>query len=226
MIPKIRMFFFYILLMVIFTISIFFMAVFKNSDSKIRTIRKAIVNILVNIFPFRAEVKGSFDNSAKILVINHQSDLDIIFLEYILDANPCWVAKKELGDIPFFGLALKLPKMILIDRKNKKEIIRMIRTTKERIKEGRVICIFPEGTRGDGKKLLPFKEGVKAIISTANAKIQPVIIKGSREVFDPKNFKINKKKFSVEFLEAYRPDFKSESWYDELENMMRKRFEG
>lgn len=223
---KIKMLFYYILLMLIFAISIFFMLIFKNSDSKISTIRKVIVTIFVNLFPFRGEVRGSFDKSANILVINHQSELDIIFLEYILDANTCWVAKKELGDIPFFGLALRLPKMILVDRKNKKEIIKMIRTTKERIKEGRVICIFPEGTRGDGEKLLPFKEGVKAIISTADAKIQPVVIKGSGEVLDKKNFKIRNKKFSVEFLEAYKPDFESDSWYAELENMMRKRFEG
>jgi 1-acyl-sn-glycerol-3-phosphate acyltransferase len=222
--PKIRMLFFYFLLILVIPISILLMLIFKNSDTKIRKIRKATASFFINLFSLKARIVGSPSPSANVLVLNHQSDLDIIFLEHYLDSNPCWVAKKELGDRPFFGLALKLPKMILIDRKDKKEIIRMIKTTKQRIKDGRTICIFPEGTRGDGDRLLPFKEGVKAIIKSANAKIQPVIIKGSREVFNPKNFILRKKEFSVEFLEAYKPDFENENWYKELEEMMQKRF--
>lgn len=223
--PKIRMLFFYFLLILAMTISILLMLIFKNSDSKIRKIRKTMASFFVNVFSFRAKIVGSPSPNANVLVLNHQSDLDIVFLEHFLESNPCWVAKKELGDIPFFGLALKLPKMILINRKDKKEIIKMIIAAKERIKDGRTICIFPEGTRGDGKKLLPFKEGVKGLIKATDAVIQPVVIKGSRDVFNPKKFTIRKKSFSVEFLEAYKPDFKNENWYKELEKIMQKRFE-
>lgn len=86
--------------------------------------------------------------------MNHQSLVDIVALETIYPKNLCWIAKKEIEDIPLFGHIIPAPRMISIDRSDKRSIIKMIKEGKERISEGRVLAMFPEGTRGYGDKLL------------------------------------------------------------------------
>lgn len=223
--PKIRMLFFHILLFFVMPFTILFMLAFRNNDSVIRKIRRGTAAIFVKLFGFRCQIKGQIDQNAKILVLNHQSDLDIIFLEYFHPQNICWVAKKELGDIPFFGLAMKLPKMILVDRKNKKEIISVIKTIRQRITEGRTVAIFPEGTRNDGEKFLPFKEGVKAMIEHAKSPVQPAVIIGSRAIFDPKSFSIEPGVMKLIFMPSFIPDTKNSDWYQNLRYSMEKTFQ-
>jgi len=54
--------------------------------------------------------------------------------------------------------------MIIIDREDKKSLVKLIKDAKDRLSKGRVIAIFPEGTRGNGKKLLKFKAGAQSIM--------------------------------------------------------------
>lgn len=200
--------------------TILFMLIFRGKDEKIRKIRVATAAIFVKIFGFKAHIHGELDKNASVLVLNHLSDLDIIFFEYFYPGNICWVAKKELGDIPFFGLAMKLPKMILIDRKDKRSAISMIRSVKERVDSGRVIAVFPEGTRGGGEHFLPFKSGVKPILEATKKAIQPVVLVGTREIFDPKEFKINNGSFDIFFMPSFTPNPNDKEWFSKLKNNM------
>lgn len=48
--------------------------------------------------------------------------------------------------------------MILINRESKREIVFLLKEAKDRLEQGRTLCIFPEGTRSKGEeKLLPLK---------------------------------------------------------------------
>jgi len=217
---KTKMFLFYLLLFLVMPFSIVLMLLFRKNDNYIRKIRVATATIFVKIFNFKYEVVGEPSMSTNILILNHLSDLDVIFFEYFYPRNICWVAKKELGDVPFFGLALKLPKMILIDRKDKRGGMALIKAIKKRIEEGRTICIFPEGTRGDGEKLLPFKSGTKAVIELQRQPIQPVVLNKTRDIFDPKGFRINSGSFRVEFLPPFMPDYGDKKWFDKLHKNM------
>jgi len=211
---------FYLLLFVVIPFTVIFMLIFRSSDEKIRKIRVLTATIFVKIFGFKAEIEGEIDKNASILVLNHLSDLDIIFFEYFYPRNICWIAKKELGDVPFLGLAMKLPKMILIDRKDKRSALSMIKSVKERIKEGRVVAVFPEGTRGNGDRFLPFKSGVKPVLEITKQPIQPVVLVGTRDIFNPKEFKINSGTFKIFFMPSFTPDSSDKEWFLKLKDDM------
>ncbi len=168
----------------------------------------------------KMEKIGEYDLEATLIVVNHQSASDIICLEGDHPLNICWVAKKQLGDIPFYGYALKLPEMILIDRDDKKGIIQLLREAKEKLQQKRPIVIFPEGTRGSGKReFLPFKPGAKILAEKLNLKIQPIIFINTRSVYDSNPINVKSNIARVVCMESFVPDV-STNWYEQLEKNM------
>ncbi|WP_086286843.1 lysophospholipid acyltransferase family protein [Campylobacter sp. P0085] len=166
---------------------------------------------------YKIDVIGSPDPRANMIIANHQSMLDIMALEEIHPANICWIAKKEIEDLPFFGNIIRVPKMISIDRKDPRSLPKIIKLAKERISEGRVIAIFPEGTRSNGDKILKFKSGANIIANKLNLVVQPVLIIGSRKIIDSKTISVNSGSFKVIYMDIV--DTSDENW---LENTRAK----
>jgi 1-acyl-sn-glycerol-3-phosphate acyltransferase len=48
------------------------------------------------------EQVGQMDESCDMVILNHQSLLDIIVIEHIHGRHLAWVGKKEITDLPFF----------------------------------------------------------------------------------------------------------------------------
>lgn len=172
---------------------------------------------------FKMERIGDFDKSAQILVLNHQGIMDIGYLEAYYPWDICWVAKKELGEVPLYGHALKAPKMILIDREDKKSLIYLIKEAKNKLNEGRILAIFPEGTRSKGgREFLPFKNGAKLLIEKYKLKIQPIVVVNTRNLFDTSTLEVRSRNARAICLEAYTPDFSNPKWYDDLRIKMQE----
>lgn len=53
---------------------------------------------------FSVEIEGKEDPEANMILLNHQSDIDIAILETSTKKDLAWVAKKELFEIPFSDL--------------------------------------------------------------------------------------------------------------------------
>lgn len=169
----------------------------------------------------KVERVGEYDKDAKLLVINHQSVTDIIYFEGFHPANLCWVAKKQLGEIPLYGHALKAPDMILIDREDKNGIVFLLKEAKRALAQNRLIAIFPEGTRSKGgEKFLPFKPGAKILASKLGLKIQPAVLINTRRLYNTSPLSIQTNKARVVLMEAFTPDFDDEEWYKKLEASM------
>ena len=198
-------------------ITIIAMYLFKNSNRKIRRIWGSVQFKLLNI---KIETEGELDESADMMIMNHQSLLDIVVFEYLHPKNPAWVAKKEIADLPIFGHILKAPKMIIIERESKSSLIKLLKDTKEKIAEGRPILIFPEGTRSDGTKIRKFKVGAKMIANKFKLKVQPVVLVGTNDIFDSKKLKQKGGIVKIVYLPTIQADKKNE-WYDEVETNMR-----
>ncbi len=174
---------------------------------------------------FHVERIGEFDTSAQLIVLNHQSVNDIMFLEGFHPSNICWVAKKQLGEIPFYGYALTLPEMILINREDKSGIVFLLKMAKEKLAQGRPIVIFPEGTRGEGKeKLLPFKPGAKVLAERLKLKIQPILLINTRKMYDTSPISSKTNKARLVALESFTPNFENPQWYEELETLMQETY--
>ncbi len=171
----------------------------------------------------KVEKIGEFDHTAQILVLNHQGIMDITYLEAYYPWDICWIAKKELGEIPIYGHALKAPRMILIDRESKKSLVFLLKEAKKKITQGRILAIFPEGTRSKGtRELLPFKNGAKTLIEQYNLKIQPIIMINTRKLFDDKAIEVTSSRARAICLEAFNPDLSNPNWYNELREKMQE----
>lgn len=106
--------------------------------------------------------------------------------------------------------------MISIDRKDKRSIIKMIKEGKERISEGRVLAMFPEGTRGRGDRLLKFQSGAKILAEkTKRLIVQPAIIVGARHILDSKSLDAHGGEVKVIYLDPIDPK-EDEEWFEKM----------
>ena len=187
--------------------------------SKHRTFRHKWARFQVHMLGADIVPSGSVDPEAKLFIVNHRSMLDIIALEAIMPGDPCWVAKQEISDIPWFGRINDVPKMISIDREDKTGLVKLLKESKERIDEGRVIMIFPEGTRSKGDQLLKFKAGAKMVAEKHSLKVQPVVVYGTEKVLDTQTHTINPGKVYITFLESFTPE-RGSDWLDNSRETM------
>ena len=67
-----------------------------------------------------------------------------------------------------------------VDRSDREAAIRGLENAKVALHEGTSIWIAPEGTRGPGDQLLPFKQGGFHLALDTGARILPVSIDGTR----------------------------------------------
>lgn len=137
--------------------------------------------VLVNLYlkiVHRWQVKGR-DNVPKkgplIVVSNHKSYLDPPIVGSAVKRHLHFMAKKELFDKKWFGFILKQIGSFPVKRGTPDKSA--IRNSLSLLKEGKVLCMFPEGTRIKGDKLGEAKPGVSLIALMSESPILPVGIK-------------------------------------------------
>ncbi|TVT59759.1 MAG: 1-acyl-sn-glycerol-3-phosphate acyltransferase [Sedimenticola thiotaurini] len=114
-----------------------------------------------------------------IVLSKHQSAWETMALRALLPPEQAWVLKRELMWVPFFGWAAATVQPIAINRKaGRKAAKQVIEIGIERLRQKRLVLIFPEGTRvapgerkryGMGGALLAEKSGVPVIPIAHNA---------------------------------------------------------
>ena len=123
-------------------------------------------------------------NAPLIFVSNHQSLYDIVaMIWYLRDFHCKFVSKKELGKgIPSVSYNLRQGGSVLIDRKDPKQAVPLIKGLSEYIeKNQRSAVIFPEGTRSKTGKPKEFAQsGLKILCKYApSAYVVPISINNS-----------------------------------------------
>ena len=100
---------------------------------------------------------------AALIAGKHQSMLDVIAPFAILPDN-CFIMKKELRPLPFFGWFAWKTGMIAVDRSaHSKALKEMVKQARTRFADGRQILIFPEGTRTPVGAAPDYKPGIAAL---------------------------------------------------------------
>ena len=198
-------------------ITVVLMYMFKNHTHKII---KAWMSFQMFVLGIKLETQGTLDETCDMVMMNHQSLLDIIVIEYIHSRDLAWVAKKEIADLFFFGHIIKAPRMISVDRENKAGIIHLLKEAKDRLDKNRPIAMFPEGTRSNGKAMLNFKPGAKMIANKYNLKVQPIILFNTRNIVDSKKLRATPGVVKVIFLDSIQAD-KNTDWFEETEKNMK-----
>lgn len=171
---------------------------------------------------FTIEIEGKEDPEAQMFLLNHQSDLDIAVIETITNKDLAWVAKKELFEIPFFGLALKLPQDIAVERESKTALVKLLKDAKRVIDVKRVITMFPEGTRSSRGKMLPFKAGAKIVADKYKLRVQPIVLMQTAKYYNVKKFYYKPGRIKVIYLDSFIADKNNNEWLNELRVKMQK----
>ncbi len=184
--------------------------------------RKLAAWLIRNTIFFRVETEGREDPNTQMFLLNHQSDLDIVVLESITSRDIAWVAKKELFEMPFLGLALKLPQDIPVERESKTSLIKLLKDVKHVLKSNRAVAMFPEGTRSTKGTMLPFKNGAKMVADANKLCVQPVVIIQSAKYYDTKRFYYKPGKIKAIYLESFTADKNDENWLSDLRIKMQK----
>ncbi len=171
---------------------------------------------------FSIHIEGKEDPQAQMFLFNHQSDLDIAVMETTTSKDLAWVAKKELFDIPFFGLALKLPEDIPVERESKTSLVKLLRNAKNKLDKGRVITLAPEGTRSTKGKMLPFKSGAKVIADKYKLCVQPIVLMQTAKYYNIKQLYYKPGRIKVIFMDSFIADKSDENWLKDLRVKMQK----
>lgn len=178
---------------------------------------------LIRILAFSpVRIKGTPDPDAQMFLLNHQSDLDICIMETITPKDLAWVAKKELFDVPFFGLVVKLPKDIALERESKTALVKLIKECKDRLDHGRTITIFPEGTRTETGRMKPFKAGAKIVADKYALKVQPVVLIATAWHFSNKRKDFRPATITAVYLDSFIADKNDPDWLNTLHDKMQQ----
>lgn len=87
------------------------------------------------------------------------------------------VSRKELFYAFPFGLAAYLWGTLFIDRSDRTNAVSKLNEESNVIRENAAkLLLFPEGTRHQGDKLLPFKKGAFYVAVQSESFIQPVVV--------------------------------------------------
>ena len=86
-----------------------------------------------------------------------------------------WVVKRELTWIPFFGWALKAMDAIALNRgTGRKAINQLITESQRQMDQGRILMLFPEGTRVLPMQVKPFKLGGAIVSQRTGYAVLPI----------------------------------------------------
>jgi 1-acyl-sn-glycerol-3-phosphate acyltransferase len=137
---------------------------------------RGVIGGLGLICGVKVEVRGRqfLPRGAALVAPKHQCMFDV-FAQFVYLPNNCFVMKKELMWIPFFGWYAAKTRMIVIDRSNGATTLRkMIKDAIDRFAEGRQLVIFPEGTRGTPGIAGDYKPGIAGLYREFGVPCVPV----------------------------------------------------
>jgi len=119
---------------------------------------------------------------------NHQSNFDILSLFQAIPIRFNWLAKEELFKIPLFGRSMQSAGYIPVNRSDGRDSLKSVDRAAMLVRGGTSIVVFPEGTRSNDGRLLPFKRGGFILAAKAGVPIIPFSIIGSMNINPPDNF--------------------------------------
>lgn len=132
---------------------------------------------MLRIMGVRRRVIGTATAGGGVWLANHASWADILALRSVRTVN--FVSKAEVRGWPGVGWIAAVCDTVFIERK--RTMAHEHRNVlADRLRNGELLCVFPEGTSSDGLRVLPFKSTLLAALfdrdAEAHALVQPVTV--------------------------------------------------
>jgi 1-acyl-sn-glycerol-3-phosphate acyltransferase len=150
-----------------------------------------------------------------IFMCNHVSNLDPPVVIPLMPRRTSVLVKHELFRVPILGRAMRIAKLVPVDRRNRESAIASLRTAAEVVRSGINMTIWPEGTRSHDGRLLPFKKGPFYLAMESGMPIVPITIVGTREIWPKGEFAIHPGTATVIFHDPIDP-----TTYPDQESLM------
>jgi len=122
-----------------------------------------------------------------LLLANHQSYLDPILVAVRLRRPVSFFAKSELFENPYFGWLIR--SLHAFPVRLGAGDIGAVRELIQRLEEGHVMNVYPEGTRSDDGQIGEIQRGIALVLRKAHVPVIPVVIDGSFEAW-PRDSKL------------------------------------
>ena len=137
---------------------------------------QGICFLLRAVCDIRVEVRGRqhMPTGPALVAPKHQTMFDV-FAQFSILPSSCFVVKKELMWIPWFGWYAAKVRSIVVDREAGSTALRkMVREAKVVFDGNRQVVIFPEGTRGEPGVPGDYKPGIAALYRELDVPVHPV----------------------------------------------------
>lgn len=173
---------------------------FANAENNIHKVANIWGKILLMMCGTTVQVIGKENilrGKPQVFMANHQSDFDILIALAYVPGQFRWIAKKELFAIPVFGQAMRGAGYIEIDRQNHEKALQSLDLAALRIREGKSVMTFPEGTRSRNGEIKAFKQGTFYLAIQSGVPIVPISIIGSGDIMPKRSLKIKPGKIKL-----------------------------
>ena len=148
----------------------------------------AFHSLFLRLFGVRLEIRGTAPapGTPTLVLANHVSWLDIPVMASLLPVS--FIAKQEIAGWPLIGTMARLQRCVFLDRTRKAATATVNAVVAGRLAAGDAILLYPEGTTGDGTRLLPFRSSLVGAAGAALAagsgpteiRLQPLAIAYAR----------------------------------------------
>ncbi len=124
----------------------------------------------------RWQIVGEPASEGALFLANHVSWLDILALAGATGTT--FVAKGDLRAAPVVGWLASLHRTVFVERDARMTIAQQVAAFRHALATERFLTLFPEGTTGDGHRLLPFKSAMLSVLDgrKGGAMVQPVLL--------------------------------------------------
>ncbi len=109
-----------------------------------------------------------------LLVANHLSWLDILVMDAAHPAR--FVSKADVKHWPVLGALITGAGTLYIERESRRDAMRVVHQMAAALQARDTVAVFPEGTTGDGRELLPFHANLIQAAISAHAPVMPVAL--------------------------------------------------
>jgi 1-acyl-sn-glycerol-3-phosphate acyltransferase len=175
----------------------------------------------------RVDGRERLPKGAAVLVANHESMADIVAAMGLFYPFK-FVSKVSLFRVPFLGWMMTFIRHVPLDRGRPHSTLTMLETSRSWLRRGMGVFFFPEGTYGDGQRMLPFRSGAFLLAIEEQVPLVPILIEGTRALVDGDGPWLRPRaKVRVTVLEPRVPprDADAEALAEEVRGMYERRAE-
>ncbi|UCD55126.1 MAG: 1-acyl-sn-glycerol-3-phosphate acyltransferase, partial [Candidatus Omnitrophota bacterium] len=146
-------------------------------------------------YSLKVEGKENFPKSGSyILYVNHTSYFDGLLIAASLPKFPrlelFFVGFRPYFSVPIIRNLIKIGRIIPLDFSS--HFLEALRSSFYVLRNGKSLCLFPEGMRTLDGKIAAFKKGFGILAKESNAMLMPVLIEGAFEAW-PRTAKFPKR---------------------------------